>query len=111
MDRLHLIRNITQSEPAALRKLDPSVPRDLETIVHKAMAREPERRYPTADELADDLQRFLNDEPIKARQAGTVERLRRWRRRNPALAFALLCLTITLLVGATVSTWLAVRAT
>ncbi|NOX53219.1 MAG: protein kinase, partial [Planctomycetes bacterium] len=83
-----LIRRITHEEPPPPRRWNPDVPRDLETIVLKAMSREPTHRYQTAAELADDLQRFLNDEPIRARRISPVERLWRWCRRNRALAAA-----------------------
>src|SRR5439155_8181936 len=63
-----------------------AVPRDLETIIHKAMAKRPEDRYATAQELADDLRRFRNYEPIRARRIGIVGRVARWCRRNPRLA-------------------------
>src|SRR5205085_1343024 len=75
------------------------VPRDLETVVLKAMARRPEDRYQSAAALADDLRRWRDDRPIAARRIGPVGRLVRWTRRNPAVAgltaavFALLLLT------------------
>jgi hypothetical protein len=72
--------------PARLGKRNRAVPRDLETIVHKAIDREPGRRYPTAAELAADLQRFLDDEPIRARRASLAERSWRWCKRNPVIA-------------------------
>ena len=81
-DRAELLRRIAHAEPVAPSRLDPSIPRDLETIVGKAMAREPERRYATARELAEDLARFLDDRPILARRPGPVERLGRWSRRH-----------------------------
>jgi WD40 repeat protein/tRNA A-37 threonylcarbamoyl transferase component Bud32 len=73
-------------EPKSPRKLDDRIPRDLETIILKAMAREPARRYGSAAELAEDLRRFLSDEPIKARPAGPLERGWRWVRRHPRTA-------------------------
>jgi WD40 repeat protein len=85
-DRERLIHQVTQSEPPRPSQLDPEVPRDLETIVLKAIDREPSRRYQTAGELAEDLQRFLDDRPIRARRASLGERAGRWCRRNPALA-------------------------
>src|SRR5262249_35183688 len=78
MDRLHLIEQIRQQEPARLRALDPRIPRDLETILMKAIEKDPRRRYPSAEALAGDLRRYLADEPIKARRIGPLERLGRW---------------------------------
>ncbi len=85
-DRLHLIEQIGRQEPARLRTLDPRIPRDLETILMKTIEKDPRRRYPSADELAADLRRYLADEPIKARRTGPLERLGRWGRRNPVVA-------------------------
>src|SRR6185312_13778217 len=72
--------------PPRPRKLNPEVPRDLEAIVLKAIEREPASRYQTAADLADDLRRFLEDRPPRARRCGPVERAWRWARRNPAVA-------------------------
>jgi serine/threonine protein kinase/formylglycine-generating enzyme required for sulfatase activity len=85
-DRARLIEEVRTQEPPRPRTLEPAVPRDLETIVLKAIAKDPDRRYQTADELAEDLRRFLADEPIKARRVGLAERAWRWCRNNPALA-------------------------
>jgi serine/threonine protein kinase len=95
--RSGLIRKINQFEPARPRKLDPAIPRDLETVVLKAIAREPTHRYQSAAELAHDLQRFLEDRPIAARRASPVERLWRWSRRNRAVA-SLAASTFVLLI-------------
>jgi eukaryotic-like serine/threonine-protein kinase len=81
-----LIRRKLNGDPTPLRKLQPRVPRDLETIVHKAIARVPDRRYQTADEFVDDLTRFIDGRPIRARRVYLTERLWRWSRRNPAIA-------------------------
>ncbi len=70
------------------RLVNPAIPRDLETIVLKATAREPSGRYATAANLAEDLRRFCEDRPILARRSTLAERFWRWSRRNPALAFA-----------------------
>jgi eukaryotic-like serine/threonine-protein kinase len=94
--RAGLVERITRDEPRLPRRLDAHVPRDLETIVLKAMAKEPARRYAGASELADDLRRFLADRPIRARRASLVERGWRWCRRNPALVG--LAGSVTLLV-------------
>lgn len=92
-----LVQRIAREAPARPRAVNPEVPTDLETIVLKAIAREPIHRYSTAQELGDDLQRFLEDRPIHARRANAVERLWRWSRRNPAIA-ALTGLAVTLLI-------------
>jgi tetratricopeptide (TPR) repeat protein len=73
-------------DPVPPRRLRPGIPRDLETVCLKCLHREPARRYATALALADDLGRFLCGEPIHARPAGALERLRKWAQRKPALA-------------------------
>ncbi|MGA2258213.1 MAG: serine/threonine-protein kinase, partial [Thermoguttaceae bacterium] len=95
--RSSLIAKIAHGEPPAPRKFNPAIPRDLETIVLKAMAREPRDRYPTAGELAQDLECFLEDRPIQARRTPPAERLWRWARRNRAVA-GLITSTLVLLV-------------
>jgi serine/threonine protein kinase len=106
-DRYSLIERVQQGEPPRLKTLAPKVPRDLETIIQKAIAREPARRYATAAALAADLMRFIEDRPIQARRAGPVERTVRWCRRNPWVTAFLAALT----VGAIASSWEAFRAT
>jgi len=81
-----LMDRVLHEEPARLKKLAPNVPRDLETIVAKASARDPAARYATAAALAEDLNRFVEDRPIRARRVSAAERLGRWCRRNPWLA-------------------------
>jgi hypothetical protein len=79
-----MIVQIIQEDPPSPRKLQTRIPRDLETICLKCLRKEPERRYETAKELAADLRRWLSDEPIQARPAGTWERLWRWSGKNMA---------------------------
>ncbi len=101
-DRGRLIRLVMHEEPARPRRLDRRVPRDLETVVLKAMAKEPARRYATAAEMAEDLRRFLGDRPIRARRSSAWEQAWRWCRRNPAvaaLAASVLLLLSVLTVG------------
>jgi WD40 repeat protein len=105
-DRGRLVQQVTSQESDRLGRLNPEVPRDLETIVHKAIDREPARRYATAGELAGDLQRFLDDEPIQAQRIGLRERAWRWCRRNPVIA-GLTAALVLLMVGATVASVLA----
>jgi serine/threonine protein kinase len=81
-----LVKLVADSDPPHPRELDPDVPRDLETIVLKAMAREPAARYATARALAEDLEAFLDDRPIKARRTTLYSRAARWCRRNPVMA-------------------------
>jgi WD40 repeat protein len=107
-DRLELIERIKTEEPARLRSLDTRIPRDLETIVLKAIAKDPERRYATAKAMAEDLRRFLADEPIRARRASAAERYARWARHNPIIA-ALGGVLTAVLVLATVGSLLAAR--
>src|SRR6516225_1868729 len=110
-DRLTLIEMIRQTEAASPRSLDARIPRDLETIVMKAIDKDAKRRYQSADEMGEDLQRFVNDEPIKARRIGSLERLGRWCRRNPAVAGLLAAVLLLMAVGTALSTWQAVVAT
>jgi len=100
-NRSELIRKITQDEVVSLSKVNPKIPRDLDTIVTKATAREPGERYQSAAELAHDLQCFLEDRPIHARRITTVEQLWRWCRRNRAVA-SLAATAVTLLVSVAV---------
>ncbi|MBV8269481.1 MAG: protein kinase, partial [Planctomycetaceae bacterium] len=81
-----LVDQITSREPAAPRQFDSRIPRDLETIVLKALAKRREDRYAVATDLADDLGRFLSHEPVRARRIGPLGRLWRFARRHPSLA-------------------------
>jgi eukaryotic-like serine/threonine-protein kinase len=80
-----LIDQIKTREPSRPRKFDPKVPLDLETILLKALAKRPDDRYATADDLAEDLARFLAYEPVKARRIGPVGRMVRFAQRHPSL--------------------------
>jgi WD40 repeat protein/serine/threonine protein kinase len=105
-ERKRLIKQVTTAEPARLERLNRAVPRDLVTIVHKAIERDPAHRYPTAGALAADLQRFLDDEPIQARRQTQLERYVRWARHHPGIAVLGGVLT-AVLVLATVASLLA----
>ena len=85
-DRLKLIEQIKTEEPPKPRSIDARIPRDLETIVLKAIEKDPKARYQSAEAMGEDLGRFLADEPIRARQVSAAERYWRWARRNPAIA-------------------------
>jgi WD40 repeat protein/serine/threonine protein kinase len=81
-----LIQQVTQDEPPRPRQVNRNISRDLETIVLKAMAKEPGQRYQSAEALAEDLTRFLASRPIQARPISGLERVVKWSRRRPALA-------------------------
>jgi eukaryotic-like serine/threonine-protein kinase len=92
------IMQVVHNEPVPPRQLQPILPRDLETICLKCLAKEPKNRYASAQELAQDLQRFQNGEPIKARPIGVVGKMFRWTKKHPALAMLLITLVAVLLV-------------
>jgi serine/threonine-protein kinase len=81
-DRQEILRRIAQEEPAPPRRLNPAVPRDFETVLLKATAKEPSGRYATARDLADELRRFLEDKPVLARRPGPLDRAAKWSRRH-----------------------------
>jgi WD40 repeat protein/serine/threonine protein kinase len=98
-DRNKLVKQVMQDEPVRPRKLNPSVPRDLETVVLKAIARDPAHRYQTPAEMAEDLNRFVEDRPVRARRTSNAEKFWRWCRRNPVVASLAACLVLSLAGG------------
>src|SRR5262249_31080034 len=105
-----LLHQVLHDEPRAPRRLNDTIARDLETICLKAMAKEPARRYESARALAEDLHRWLRDEPITARPVGRLERVWRWSKRNPAVASLLSLVLLLVLLGTSGGWLLAVRA-
>ena len=94
-DRQELLRRISTDEPVSLRRRNAAIPIELETIVHKSLAKTPAERYMTAQEFAEDLRRFVNDEPIRARRPTIMQRTRKWTRRHRSLVWtAGVCLAI-----------------
>src|SRR5262249_32496583 len=102
---LETILQVTDREPVPPSRLRPGIPRDLETICLKCWQKEPARRYASAEALAEDLRRFLEDRPILARPAGPLERLWRWGRRNPLVAGLAAALLLALVGGLAGVTW------
>lgn len=102
-----LLFNTIQQEPPAPRTIDPEIPRDLETVCLKAIAKTPRERYRSCGALADDLRRWLADRPIRARRVSPWERIWRWCRRNPIAAVsasaALVFFVVTMLIIASVT--------
>ncbi|HZY83423.1 MAG TPA: serine/threonine-protein kinase [Gemmataceae bacterium] len=104
-DRQALLRQILHDEPAAPRAIDRSVPPELETIVLKAVSKAPAERYAMAREFADDLHRFLRDEPILARRETAAQRARKWLRRHPSVPVAAAVLLVLLTAGSLAGAW------
>jgi serine/threonine-protein kinase len=98
-----LIFNAIHREPAPPRQVQPRVPRDLETICLKALAKRPGERYARCQAMADDLRRWLEGEPIQARRLGPVERAARWCGRNPVVAGLVAAVALLLVAGTALS--------
>jgi serine/threonine protein kinase/tetratricopeptide (TPR) repeat protein len=107
---LDTVLQVLHEEPVSPRQLQPKLSRDLETICLKCLRKEPHKRYSTALELAEDLCRFQEGKPIKARPVGHVERIWRWSRRNPLVAGLLALIGLLLIGGTVVSSSFAVQA-
>jgi eukaryotic-like serine/threonine-protein kinase len=109
-DRQQLLRQIAVTEPRPPRAVNPALPRELETVILKAIAKDPNERYASAQDLADDLDRFLKDKPVRARRPALLLRATRWARRHRAamgVAFGLLLVAV---IGLLVGTILIARA-
>ena len=96
---LETLVQVLEREPPPLRQIEPSVPRDLETICLKCLAKSPPHRYAGAADLADDLERWLDGEPIRARRVGTLERAVKWARRQPLVAALLAVVVLVATAG------------
>jgi tetratricopeptide (TPR) repeat protein len=102
---LHTLELIRAAEPVSPRRLQPGVPRDLETVCLKCLEKQPARRYATAGEFADELERFLAHKPIRARRAGATERATKWVRRHPAPAALVGVVVLAILALAALGIW------
>jgi tetratricopeptide (TPR) repeat protein len=98
-DRQELLRQIAFEEPQPPRRWNRAIPAELETIVRKAMEKDPADRYGTAQELAEDLGCFLEDRPIRARRPTLLHKVRKWSRRNRAVVGTLLGSLVVLLAS------------
>ncbi len=104
------IRQVIEKEPVSLRLLNPQVPRDLETICLKCLSKDIKKRYASANDLGEELERYLNGKPIQARPVGQVERAWRWCRRKPFVSSLIGAVAASLLIGTCVSTYFAILA-
>jgi serine/threonine protein kinase len=106
-DRQELLRQIAFEEPRPLRKLNPAIPVELETIVLKAAAKSAVERYATAREFADDLERYMRDEPIRAKRPTLRQRAKKWARRHQAMVWLVaICLVPGLVLAAGSISWM-----
>jgi predicted ATP-grasp superfamily ATP-dependent carboligase/predicted Ser/Thr protein kinase len=106
---LTLLRQARESAPPRPSSIRPGLDRDLETVVLKCLDKEPDRRYPSAEAFADDLDRWLRGEPVQARPVGQAERAWRWCKRNPVISGLTAAVAASLLVGIVVSTFFAFK--
>jgi hypothetical protein len=100
---LDTLVQVLEQEPTPVRQLNPAAPRDLETVAHRCLRKAPAERYASAAELADDLRRFLEGEPVRARPLSPPQRLWRWAQRRPGAALVRGLIGLLLLAGVTVT--------
>ncbi|MGQ0633561.1 MAG: serine/threonine protein kinase [Planctomycetaceae bacterium] len=101
--RQELLYQILHQEPRLPRQVNRAIPVELETIVLKALSKTPADRYATAAEMAADVQRYLDDQPIKARRPSLVDRVRKWSRRHPSAVIATALLSVVVAVSLLIS--------
>lgn len=104
-DFAQLLKNVTASEPVPPRKKNAKIPRDLETIVMKAIAKQPESRYQSAGQLRDDLTLFLEGKPIQAKQASELDRLLKAVKRRPVVSSLVTLLMVSWIIGTSLIIW------
>jgi eukaryotic-like serine/threonine-protein kinase len=108
-NRDEVLRQIAFDEPRPPSRLNKAIPTELETIVGKAMAKNPEERYTTAQELADDLRRFLEDKPIRAKRPSLLQRAQKWARRHKTVVRAAVVVLVLALTGLAAGTMLVMQ--
>ncbi len=104
------LQQVIHQEPVAPRQLNPVVDQDLNTVILKTLEKDPARRYASAKQLREELDRYLDGRPVLARPVSSWTRLNRWRKRNPAIAGLLLAVLVSLLAGTGISSYFAVLA-
>ncbi len=105
LDRRQLMQQVLEASPRRLRTINRQVPRDLETIIQKCIASDPQNRYPDANSLAIDLKRFVVGQPVHARRINPIHRAAKWCRRRPAVASLMAALLLSLIAGVAGITW------
>ncbi|MGE5192263.1 MAG: serine/threonine protein kinase, partial [Deltaproteobacteria bacterium] len=104
-DVQYLLHQVLHAEPRPLRQLDRTIPVELETIILKSVGKSPDDRYRSAEELAADLQRYLDNQPILARRPSLVDRARKWSRRHPSVVVAFVLVLATITAGSLISNY------
>ena len=102
---METLRQVVERDPVSPRQLNSQIDQDLDTICLKCLEKDPQRRYATAQDLVDELERFLNGEPIKARPISALDRSLRWCRRNPVVTTLVAALTLTFIIGMAGISW------
>jgi serine/threonine protein kinase/tetratricopeptide (TPR) repeat protein len=110
-DKQEILRQLAFEEPTAPHKLDAKLPRDLETVLLKCLDKTPDLRYASAQDLADDLKRWLAHKPVQAKPPTLRTRAGKWVQRNRPVVATAMIIAVTLLAGTAVSVWQAVEAT
>lgn len=108
-DRNEILHKIFNSEPTPLRQLDRSIPIELETVVHKSLAKDPHDRYETASDFAADLRRFLEGRPVLARRPSLIDRVKKWARRHPGIIGTTVLILFLGVVGLATTTGMIAR--